>query len=215
MRFFRYDSAFWTVTEKIFDLMLLNILWFLTSIPIVTIGAASTALSSVTMQMSRGEDVPILKGYFSAFRQKWKSATAVWMIALASICWLFFGLYVCADLRNPVLRLTVMPEAAMLMICILGTIYLFPVCAEQQGSIRKTIQTALYLSLKKLPWSFVLALLLVLPVCVTIFFQAAFPLMLMFWIFLGVGSISYGMAFIFKRIFNQERGDYGEALCGR
>ena len=43
-KIFGYEGSFITVTEKIFDIMFLSILWFLSCIPLLTIGAAVTAL---------------------------------------------------------------------------------------------------------------------------------------------------------------------------
>lgn len=201
MKFFRYDSGFWSVTGKIFDLMVLNFLWFITSLPLVTMGAASAALSAVTMQMARGEEPPLLRGYFSAFSAHWKGATALWLSCLGVLAWLVLGLAVCAGLRSPVLRLSVIPEGALLLMCLLGMQYVFPLCAEREAGLGETLKSAMYLSLLRLPWSCVLALLTFVPVGITLFVPKAFPLMLMLWIFLGAGGISYARSQILRRLF--------------
>ena len=170
MKFFRYDSGFWSVTGKIFDLMVLNVLWFLTSLPIVTMGAASAALSSVTMRMARGEEPPLLRSYFSAFAANWKRAT----------------------------------EGALLLVCLLGMQYVFPLCAEGAAGLLETLKSAAYLSLLHLPWSCLLALLVAAPVGVTLFVPDAFPFMLMLWIFLGAGGISFGRSHILKRLLGRK-----------
>ena len=47
---FRYDSPFMTKLAMVFNLMLLNVLWLLTALPIITIGAANTAMNYVLFQ---------------------------------------------------------------------------------------------------------------------------------------------------------------------
>ena len=204
MKFFRYDSGFWSVTGKIFDLMVLNFLWFFTSLPIVTMGAASAALSSVTMRMARGEEPPLLRSYFSAFAANWKRATAALLVCLPLVAWLIFGLIVCGGLRSPVLRLAVIPEGALLLVCLLGMQYVFPLCAEGAAGLLETLKSAVYLSLLHLPWSCLLALLVAAPVGVTLFVPDAFPFMLMLWIFLGAGGISFGRSHILKRLLGRK-----------
>ena len=199
MKLFRYDSAFWSVTGRLFDLFLLNLLWVLTSIPLVTMGASSASLYSVTMQMARCEEASILRSYFEAFRKTWKTATAVGLLSLAAVCWLAFGVYVCSNLQNAILRLAVIPEAALLVLCLLGMVYLFPVCAAYPGGVTKTLKTAWYLSLLRLPWTCLLASIAIVPVLVTLLVPKAFPLMLMLWLFLGAGGISFAQSMLLKR----------------
>ncbi len=201
MRFFRYDSGFWSITARVFDLMTLNLLWFVTSLPFLTLGAASAALSDVSMRMARGEEPPILKSYFSAFIKNWKRASMAWLLCLPTVCWLILGLAVCAGLRSPLLRLTVIPEGCLLILCVLTMPYVFPVCAEEAGGVIAALKSALYLALLYLPWSCLLVLTAAVPLAVTLLVPKAFPVMLMLWIFLGAGGIAYARAHILKRLF--------------
>ena len=65
---------------RIFDLIVLNILWLVCSVPIVTIGASTTALYSVMLKVVAGEEGYIMKGFFKAFqvsfRQSWQCSTS-------------------------------------------------------------------------------------------------------------------------------------------
>ena len=53
---FNYDNPVWRFIGKFGDLIVLNILWIITSIPIVTIGASTTAMYYVTLKLVRDED---------------------------------------------------------------------------------------------------------------------------------------------------------------
>ena len=55
MKLFNYDSPFWSFLNKIADLVLLNVLWLVFCIPIITIGASTAAMYRVTLNMHRGE----------------------------------------------------------------------------------------------------------------------------------------------------------------
>lgn len=69
---------------KIFDCMCLSVLWMVCSLPIVTAGAASTALYVTVYRYIRREEGTMLRTYFGAFRENWKRATLVWLVLLAA-----------------------------------------------------------------------------------------------------------------------------------
>ena len=48
MKFFNYDSPIMQFLTRLTDLFILNFLFLICSIPIITIGASATALYSVT-----------------------------------------------------------------------------------------------------------------------------------------------------------------------
>ena len=68
------------ILTHIFDFILLNILWLLTSIPIVTLGAATAALYSVMMSVVEKKEGYIIKDYWKAFCRNFKQSTVVWIL---------------------------------------------------------------------------------------------------------------------------------------
>ena len=50
---FNYDNPVWRFIGKLGDLILLNILWIICSIPVFTIGASTTAVYYVTLKLAR------------------------------------------------------------------------------------------------------------------------------------------------------------------
>ena len=44
MKLFNYDSPFWSFMSRLADLIILNLLWIVFCIPVVTIGASTTAM---------------------------------------------------------------------------------------------------------------------------------------------------------------------------
>lgn len=64
------------------DLMILNIVFIICCLPIVTIGASLTALHYVTLKMVRNEESYIVKSFFKSFKQNFKQATIINLIML-------------------------------------------------------------------------------------------------------------------------------------
>ena len=61
----------------------LNLLWLVCSLPIVTIGAATTALYYVTLKIAENEEGDITQQFFRSFKANFKQATVLWLILLA------------------------------------------------------------------------------------------------------------------------------------
>ena len=74
------DNMIIRVLTRIFDFILLNILWVVCSIPIVTMGASTAALYSVMLKITKNQDGYIIKDYFKAFCENFRQGTIVWMI---------------------------------------------------------------------------------------------------------------------------------------
>lgn len=80
MGIFSFNSPFMSLLTKAANYMLLNLLALVCSIPIVTIGASTTAKYYVAMKMVRGEEPTIWKPFFKAFRQNFKQSTIIWLL---------------------------------------------------------------------------------------------------------------------------------------
>lgn len=79
---FDQDRAFWRFINKTADLVILNVITFLLSMPIITIGPAYTALYYSTVKtLKKGRGYPV-KNYFHSFKQNLFQGTVVWMILL-------------------------------------------------------------------------------------------------------------------------------------
>ena len=72
------------------DLLVLNLLAILCSLPIFTIGAAVTALDDVCFRMIRQEGSSVVRGYFHAFRANFKRGILLGLLFLAAAALLYF-----------------------------------------------------------------------------------------------------------------------------
>lgn len=55
--------------KKILNLFLLNLLWLICSLPLVTVGASTCAAFYVSLKIANNEEVQIVKMFFKAFKQ--------------------------------------------------------------------------------------------------------------------------------------------------
>lgn len=203
MKLFRYDSGLFRVLSLLGDLILLNILWILTSIPLVTIGASTSALYTITMKIVAGEEGYVIKPYFSAFLRNFKQATILWIICAAIGAWIWFFFSVARSMDSSLGRTLQLMEAAVLIILILALLYLFPMQSRYQNSIKGLLYNSFYLSLRYLPYSLLMLVIAVSPFLLLALFQEAFNIIMAIWISLGVSGTAYGISFFICRIFHR------------
>ena len=91
MKFFSYENRFGQIMMALCYACYLNLLWFICSIPIFTIGASTTALYYTSLKVIRNEEGHVDVLFFRSFKENFKQATAIWMILLP------IGLFLGAD----------------------------------------------------------------------------------------------------------------------
>ena len=79
---FNLDGPVLQFINKIVYSVYLNILWFICCIPIVTIGASTTALFYVTLKIAKNEEGSLTKAFFHSFKENLRQGTAIWLILL-------------------------------------------------------------------------------------------------------------------------------------
>ena len=75
-------QKFFAFATKLAQLMWLNILTILCSLPVVTVGAAFTAMHKVLVDIYRDEENKITKTYFTSFGKNFWQATKIWLVYL-------------------------------------------------------------------------------------------------------------------------------------
>ena len=124
MNLFSYDSRFTQVLMKLVYSSYLNILWFICSIPIFTIGASTTALYYTCLKIVRNEEGNVTKTFLKSFKENFRQATVIWLILFVIGSFLAFDFYVLYNLRLN----TAMPMAAfwtILLAILIGAIIIY------------------------------------------------------------------------------------------
>ena len=85
---FRADSWLWKPFGWLADILLLSILWLLCCLPVVTIGAATTALYDAVVHCFRRKESDYLARFFETFKAEWKHGilpTLLWGAVLTAL----------------------------------------------------------------------------------------------------------------------------------
>ena len=79
---FNFDNPFFRTINKLVDVVWLNIIFVVFSLPVFTIGASVTAMMSVTMKMARDKEGYMWQGFWKAFKQNFKQSTIIWLLVI-------------------------------------------------------------------------------------------------------------------------------------
>lgn len=141
MKFFSYDSKFSQIMLKFCAGCYLNLLWFLFSIPIFTIGASTAALFHVTLKIARDEDPKLFTEFLKGFRNNFKQATVLWLIMLVLGCVLGTDAYILYHLyQSTVGTIGVICTLGLALIIVVSIVYvivlmyLFPLVASVKNT---------------------------------------------------------------------------------
>ncbi len=151
--FFNYDNPIWRFVGRLGDMMVLNVLWILCSLPVFTIGASTTALYYCTLKIVRNEDYGNIKMFFKSFRQNFKQATMIWipMLIIGGVLLFDFNFFgkVMADagaMRIICQSVTI----AIMVLWIFEFLYVWPVLSRFDNTIKNTVTNAAFMSVRYL-----------------------------------------------------------------
>ena len=202
-KLFRMDSPLMRFLTKIADLMVLNILFCVTSIPLITIGASWTALYSVTLKMVRDEEGSVSRSYFRSFRQNFRQATLLWLGVLVVLTLLVLDIRVLNGMAGgtaPGLLRVGVEILALLGIMVLQ--YLFPSLARFEASLADTLKNACMMGLAHLPKTALMTAAVVGAVWITLINNTTIAIGLMVWPLIGFSLMAFGNSGILRKIFD-------------
>lgn len=197
---FSPESRFMTALTRVTDLVLLNLLFLIACVPILTIGPGTCALYTVAFRLGTRKEQGVVRPYFRALRQNFKKALFLWLLLALTGGALAFNLYLLSGLPGP-LRFFSVPFALLGILYLLAAGYVFPLTALFENSIPDTLKNALALSLGHLPRSLVVAALNLFPLALAMrapvtFLQAGF-----FWLALYFSAAAYLNALVLRGVF--------------
>ena len=209
MKFFSVDSPLYRFLMKFLDVLKLNFLWLLFSLPVITIGASTVAAMSVALKMVDDEEGYIGRSFLKAFKENWKKGTVLWLITIVA----FYAVYLDFQLfeavkDNPVMFLII--GIVSCFIVILALLYSYPLTARYENTLVRTIQNSLDISRKYFGRTILL-------ICVLFIESILFRFnttMLFFGILVGPAFFIFTIAAFSKRIFQEIEKEPGAVTGG-
>ena len=195
-RIFDLDNPVWRFMGKVFDMMVLTVLWFVMSLPVITIGASTTALYYVSLKMASDQEGYVVKDFFRSFKQNFKQATAVWLIMLALGMFLAGDLWWYYQFKEGIGVMVFFMFLLMTVFYCMVLLYLFPLLARCEVTVKRLFLMAFVMSVKNFGWTLLMATIVVCLAALALFVCG--PLLI-----LAVGGIGYIHGKILNMVFRQ------------
>lgn len=201
-KFFNPDSPLMRFMTKVADLIILNILFLVTCLPVFTIGAALTGLYAVTLKMVRDQEGSITKSYFHAFRQNFRQATLLWLAVLALAVILLLDIRVLNAVATDWAMGLKFAVEAVGVLALAVVQYLFPLVAKFEATLGTHVKNACLLALAYLPKTALLTGAVIGAVYLSLLNNLTISIALIFWPMLGFALLAFGNSGILAKIFD-------------
>ncbi len=187
------DSRLYRILDTLTNFFLLNILWMIACVPLITIFPATAALFAVVRAWLRGTRSDVFRSFFQYMRENFAQSLAVGLL------WSVIGLVLVADylfvrgitswIKVPFLLLLLL----VVFVYLATAVYLFPVMVHVKAGWLQIIKNSALVAFSSLGTTFICLIIMVLALVILIYFPITVLL---------VGSVTaYGIYYFCQRAF--------------
>lgn len=198
--------------SRLIDLILLNVIWFLCSLPIFTLGASTCAVYEVTMRYAFHGNPPVIRTFLEAFQKNFKKATILFLIFLAAGLFLALDLW-CAlqwNISIKFLIVVVILSVSYFYLAVLS--HVFPVLTYFDTGIKESIRKAFFLSMKNGIFTVFIMLMNLLPVLAILVLPNKFGQIIFLYFVLGFAGIALLNSLHLVRLFDPKRAEESDHI---
>ena len=158
---FNVQNPFWQFMSVIFDLFLLNIMWLISCIPLITIGPATTAAFYTLIQRERKEDTSLWKDYVHSFKTNLRQGMLIGILVTLLGAFLALDIYMCRISGHGIYTFFMFFFGIIFIFWAITSLYIFPILAKFERKTKDIFIWAFTLSIKNITSTFTMMLVIV------------------------------------------------------
>ncbi|SHK27278.1 Uncharacterized membrane protein YesL [Anaerocolumna jejuensis DSM 15929] len=197
MSIFSYDSILMRFLNFVADMVLLHFLWLLCSLPVITMGASTTALYYTCMKRIRTKEGYITRNFFHSFKMNLKQSTVIWLILLIIGYLFYLDFQIASSVEGYMGKIMLGGCIIFLVPCLFIALYIFPVQAKFKNSIKNNFKNAFLMSYRH----FIMTMILLFIVGSIVILSFFFPPMIGLLLICGGGLTGFLTSTIFIQVF--------------
>jgi len=205
--FFSSDNKFFVLMSKIFDLMMLGLLWLVLCIPVITIGPASTAMYYAMVKVIRRERSYLFKEFFRSFKLNFKQGAVLTLIYGVIAAVIYVDLLYILELsksESGVGSLMLGAFFVLVIFTVFTVVYVFPILSRFTMNLKNLFKWSFFLAIRHFGWTLLLTVLFVGTAAMLFYSFLFMPPIILFLPGLYVLLISFPMEHIFKKYMPAE-----------
>lgn len=201
MKIFSMDSAFYRFISRLGDLMIVNILFLVGCIGIITIGPSLSAMYTILLKFIRNESGYVAREFWKAYRENFKQSIILWVICMAAGVLLYYDIILSDTLGGTV------GQGLKIIFLFFGIIYfsvlsyLFAVQSRFENTLWNTVKNSFWMAMGYLPFTISVLVVEFIPLFVVLVKPETFWYLLPVMLTVGFAGLGYACAGIFNYIF--------------
>lgn len=200
---FSLDNPLVQFLSRACDLIIINLLFIISCLPVFTVGAAICGMTKVCQAIVTGDERGTWHLYITGFKNSFKQATAVWFGVLVVVASLVsYWLLITSFCRGTLATILLIVMAVLAIIALSLVVYLFPLITRYENTLREHLRNASILAITRLLLTPILIIFTAVPFILPFISLQAFLQTLIFWIVIGFGFLSYMANLMLKPIYN-------------
>ena len=188
--------------EKVGDLLLVNLLFVVCSLPVVTIGASATAMYDVLGRIRRQEGT-VTKDFFRSFRENFRQATLYWGAILLVALALYWNFRLISGGTGTLYSVMMVLLILVSWFAVSWGSLVFPLLSRFDNTSAVTARNAGILVLAVPLRTLAAAAINSLPVALAVFLPGVFALAAVLWLFCLFSAGAYGILCLLSPLFTQ------------
>lgn len=154
MKLFDLDGPLFSAMSTLTNLVVLNIMFCICCVPIITIGASSTALHECVQELlEEKKEKGLVRRFLKSFKKNFGRSTVIWLFCLIVIGVLFLYQRVVNTMAGSLGQSYQIVFYILCIVFLFGFQYLFPMQAKFNRPVKFTLKYSWLLSAAALPWT--------------------------------------------------------------
>lgn len=204
---FSPDNPVINTLNSVVDTLVLGFLWLLCSIPIITIGASTTALCYAYNKAVCEKESYAIKAFFDSFKLNFKQATMLWIIiaTIFAICVLNYCVARTMVDQIKFMNVPIIVASVIFIVVLMWAMYVFPYLARFENSTKTIMKNCVLIMIADFKWTIVLTVLFAVAVLL-------FPLILCMSASLYIFFANKIQKKVFLKYMKDQEADYNKII---
>ena len=201
--FLNSDNKFFAFLSNVTNLIILNLIWIVFCIPVVTIVPATAAMYYTTMKMVKKEDPYIVRSFLRSFRQNFRQGIILSAILVAVVGLLYVDMQVLQSFPSKFHLVLLIVFYALCALTAVVAAYVCPLLSQFNNTIIATMKNSVIIGLSHPVKTIVVLGFDSIPIIIFLYWPNYFISTLLFWVLLGFSVIAFVNSVIFSKIFEK------------
>jgi uncharacterized membrane protein YesL len=199
-KFFDAENPVMRFLSRLVDLVIVNVITILFSLPIITLGGALTAMNYVLLHLVRGEESYLIPMFRKSFKENFRQGIPLGLIVLATAVITVVDLWVLHGSQSRLATLLMIVITIIAMFLTVTFVYMFALQSRYENTVIGTIINAFRLSVGNLPRTAGMLAVWLLWILVMILFRRAIHILI---VLFGLSLPGYLCAMIYDGVFEK------------